>query len=103
MSMNPRRHLDAHLRMYRAMVAGDEATAAATRAFYDEYGAVMDAPAEFYLETLQRVFMEHHLPRGVLTWRGRRVDLSRIERTALLTVEGRSEEHTSELQSRQYL
>jgi poly(3-hydroxybutyrate) depolymerase len=88
MSMNPRRHLGAHLGMYRAMVAGDEATAAATRAFYDEYGAVMDVPAEFYLETLQRVFMEHHLPRGVLTWRGRRVDPSVIEETALLTVEG---------------
>ena len=88
MSMNPRRHLGAHLGMYRAMVAGDEATAAATRAFYDEYGAVMDVPAEFYLETLQRVFMEHELPCGVLTWRGRRVDPSAIEETALLTVEG---------------
>ena len=88
MSMNPRRHLGAHVGMYRAMVAGDEATAAATRAFYDEYNAVMDVPAEFYLETLQRVFMEHHLPRGVLTWRGRRVDPSVIEETALLTVEG---------------
>jgi poly(3-hydroxybutyrate) depolymerase len=88
MSMNPRRHLGAHLGMYRAMVAGDEATAAATRAFYDEYGAVMDVSAEFYLETLQRVFMEHDLPRGVLTWRGRRVDPSAIEETALLTVEG---------------
>jgi poly(3-hydroxybutyrate) depolymerase len=88
MSMNPRRHLGAHLGMYRAMVAGDEATAAATRAFYDEYGAVMDVPAEFYLETLQRVFVEHDLPRGVLTWRGRRVDPSAIEETALLTVEG---------------
>jgi poly(3-hydroxybutyrate) depolymerase len=88
MSMNPRRHLGAHLGMYRAMVAGDEATAAATRAFYDEYGAVMDVPAEFYLETLQRVFMEHDLPRGVLSWRGRRVDPAAIEETALLTVEG---------------
>ena len=88
MSMNPRRHLGAHVGMYRAMVAGDEATAAATRAFYDEYGAVMDVSAEFYLETLQRVFLEHHLPRGVLTWRGRRVDPSAIEETALLTVEG---------------
>ena len=88
MSMNPRRHLNAHLGMYRAMVAGDEATAAGTRAFYDEYGAVMDVPAEFYLETLQRVFMEHDLPRGVLTWRGQRVDPSAIEETALLTVEG---------------
>jgi poly(3-hydroxybutyrate) depolymerase len=95
MSMNPRRHLGAHLGMYRAMVAGDEATAAATRAFYDEYGAVMDVPAEFYLETLQRVFMEHHLPRGLLTWRGRRVDPSAIEETALLTVEGAEDDMCS--------
>jgi poly(3-hydroxybutyrate) depolymerase len=95
MSMNPRRHLDAHLRMYRAMVAGDEATAATTRAFYDEYGAVMDVPAEFYLETLQRVFMEHDLPRGVFTWRGQRVDPSAITDTALLTVEGAQDDMCS--------
>jgi poly(3-hydroxybutyrate) depolymerase len=95
MSMNPRRHLNAHLGMYRAMVAGDEATAAGTRAFYEEYNAVMDVPAEFYLETLQRVFMEHDLPRGVLTWRGRRVDPSAIEHTALLTVEGAQDDMCS--------
>jgi poly(3-hydroxybutyrate) depolymerase len=95
MSMNVRRHVGAHLRMYRAMVAGDEAAAAGTRAFYDEYGAVMDVPAEFYLETLRRVFMEHDLPRGRFTWRGRPVDPSRIERTALLTVEGAQDDMCS--------
>ncbi|PRY48937.1 polyhydroxyalkanoate depolymerase [Geodermatophilus tzadiensis] len=88
MSMNPRRHVRAHLQMYRSMVAGDEAAAATTRAFYEEYGAVMDVPAEFYLETLQRVFMEHDLPRGVFTWRGQPVDPAAITDTALLTVEG---------------
>ena len=93
--MNPRRHLDAHVGMYRAMVGGDEATAAATRAFYDEYNAVMDVPAEFYLETLQHVFMAHDLPRGVLTWRGRRVDPSLIQETALLTVEGAQDDMCS--------
>ena len=95
MSMNPRRHVGAHLRMYRAMVAGDEAAAATTRAFYDEYGAVMDVPAEFYLETLQRVFMEHDLPRGVFTWRGRPVDPAAITDTALLTVEGAQDDMCS--------
>ncbi|SDN75589.1 polyhydroxyalkanoate depolymerase [Geodermatophilus sp. DSM 45219] len=95
MSLNPRRHLGAHVAMYRAMVAGDEATAATTRAFYDEYGAVMDVPAEFYLETLRRVFMEHDLPRGVFTWRGRTVDPSAIEHTALLTVEGAQDDMCS--------
>jgi len=88
MSMNPRRHLKAHVGLYRALVTGDAQKAASTREFYDEYGAVMDVPAEFYLETLQRVFMEHDLPRGTFTWRGRPVDPAAIRDTALLTVEG---------------
>jgi poly(3-hydroxybutyrate) depolymerase len=88
MSMNPRRHVRAQLGMFRALVVGDEEKAAATRSFYEEYGAVMDVPADFYLETLQHVFMEHDLPRGVLTWRGRTVDPGAIRDTTLLTVEG---------------
>ncbi|MGY1806954.1 polyhydroxyalkanoate depolymerase [Blastococcus sp. SYSU D00669] len=95
MSMNPRRHLGAHVRLYRAMVTGDEEQAASIRSFYDEYGAVMDVPAEFYLETLQRVFMEHDLPRGAFTWRGRPVDPSAIRDTALLTVEGAQDDMCS--------
>src|SRR4051812_30576818 len=88
MSLDPRRHVDAYLGLYRALVAGDTAVATRTRAFYDEYGAVMDVPAEFYLETLQRIFKEHDLARGAFTWRGRRVDPADIRETALLTVEG---------------
>jgi poly(3-hydroxybutyrate) depolymerase len=88
MSMNPRRHLIAHVQLYRALVAGDQQKAESIRDFYDEYGAVMDVPAEFYLETVQRVFMDHDLPRGRFTWRGQRVDPSAIRDTALLTVEG---------------
>ena len=88
MSMNPKRHLTAHLGLFRDLAAGRTAEAATTRAFYDEYGAVMDVPAEFYLETLRRIFMEHHLPTGRFTWRGQRVDPAAITRTALLTVEG---------------
>jgi poly(3-hydroxybutyrate) depolymerase len=88
MSMNPRRHVGAHLQLYRDLVEGNTERAAATRAFYDEYGAVMDVPAEFYLETVGRIFQEHHLPTGRLTWRGERVDPSAITRTALLTIEG---------------
>jgi polyhydroxyalkanoate depolymerase len=86
--MNPRRHVGAHVQLYKDLVAGNIERAAATRAFYDEYGAVMDVPAEFYLETVGRIFQEHHLPTGRLTWRGRRVDPAAITRTALLTVEG---------------
>ncbi|MGY1701413.1 polyhydroxyalkanoate depolymerase [Geodermatophilus sp. SYSU D00766] len=92
MSMNPRRHWGAHAQMYRDLVRGDTAAAAATQAFYDEYGAVMDVPAEFYLETVDRIFMRHELPRGRLTWQGRRVDPGAIRRTALLTVEGANDD-----------
>jgi poly(3-hydroxybutyrate) depolymerase len=88
MSMNPRRHVGAHVQLYKDLVAGNAERAAATRAFYDEYGAVMDVPAEFYLETVARIFQEHQLPTGRLTWRGRPVDPAAITRTALLTVEG---------------
>ena len=59
-----------------------------TKAFYDEYFAVLDLTAEFYLETVRRVFQEHALPHGKLTWRSERVDPRAIRRTALLTVEG---------------
>ena len=89
MSLNVRRHVTAHVDLCRALAAGDEETSARIRDFYDEYGAVMDVPAEFYLETLQRIFMDHDLPRGEFTWRGERVDPSDIRATALLTVEAR--------------
>lgn len=92
MSMNPKRHLGAHLRMYRQLAAGDVAAAASTRAFYDEYGAVMDVPAEFYLETVRRVFQCHDFPNGRFTWRGQHVDPGAIRKTALLTVEGANDD-----------
>jgi poly(3-hydroxybutyrate) depolymerase len=95
MSMNTRRHLSSYVALYRALVAGDEATAERIHGFYDEYGAVMDVPAEFYLETLQHVFMEHDLPRGEFCWRGQRVDPSVISRTALLTIEGAEDDMCS--------
>jgi polyhydroxyalkanoate depolymerase len=92
MSMNPKRHLSAHGQLYRDLVVGNTERAAATRAFYDEYGAVMDVPAEFYLETVGRIFQEHHLPTGRLTWRGQPVDPAAITGTALLTVEGENDD-----------
>jgi poly(3-hydroxybutyrate) depolymerase len=88
MSMNPKRHLSAHARLYRDLVAGETEKAATTQAFYDEYGAVMDVPAEFYLETVHRIFQENHLATGRFTWRGTPVDPGVITDTALLTVEG---------------
>jgi polyhydroxyalkanoate depolymerase len=87
-SMNLDRHLSAHRELYRNLVDGDETSAAATEAFYDEYFAVLDLTAEFYLETVEYVFQEHRLARGVLEFQGRLVDPGAIRRTALLTVEG---------------
>jgi len=87
-SMNLDRHVTAHLTQFRNLVGGDESSTEAHRRFYGEYGAVMDLPAEFYLETVQRVFQEHQLPRGVLAWRGQPVRPEAIRRTGLLTVEG---------------
>ena len=88
MGMNLDRHVGAHLRMFEHLVAGDGESAEAHRRFYDEYLAVMDMPAEYFLETVERVFQEHHLPRGLFTHRGAPVDTGAIERTALMTVEG---------------
>ncbi|TAJ83772.1 polyhydroxyalkanoate depolymerase [Reyranella sp.] len=88
MSMNPERHVKAQVDLYKAMANGEHEQAATIKAFYDEYFAVLDLTAEFYLETVQRVFQEHLLARGLLEWNGRRVDPKAIRRTALFTVEG---------------
>ena len=88
MSMNAERHLKAQGDLYRALANGDAAQAATIKAFYDEYFAVLDMAAEFYIETVQRVFQEHLLAKGELDWRGRRVNPRAIRRTALFTVEG---------------
>ena len=88
MSMNKQRHLDAFRNYYVNLVEADHEKTAATRSFYEEYMAVADLPAEFYLETVKLVFQDYALPRGELFWRGRRVDPSAIRRTALITVEG---------------
>jgi poly(3-hydroxybutyrate) depolymerase len=87
-AMNPRRHLDAHVELFEALVAGDRPRARTTRAFYDEYLAVADLPGEIYLETIEKIFRQNLLARGALTWRGRPVRPERITRTGLLTVEG---------------
>ncbi len=88
MTMNLDRHVTAHVDLFNNLVKGDGEHADATRKFYDEYVAVMDLPAEFYLQTIRQVFQEHCLPLGTLESRGRRVDPAAIQRTALLTVEG---------------
>jgi polyhydroxyalkanoate depolymerase len=88
MSMNLDRHLKAHVELFQHLAKGCHAKAAMTKAFYDEYFAVLDMTAEFYLETVRYVFQEYRLARGVLTWHGEPVNPAAIRRTALLTVEG---------------
>jgi poly(3-hydroxybutyrate) depolymerase len=88
MSMNIERHKQQYRDLYRYLVDGDVEKADAIRTFYREYLAVNDLPAEFYLQTVERVFQTCDLARGTLTWRGRRVDPAAIRRTALMTVEG---------------
>jgi poly(3-hydroxybutyrate) depolymerase len=88
MSMNRERHVNAFREYYLNLVAREEDKARTTRTFYEEYMAVADLPAEFYLETVQLIFQDYALPRGELVLDGRRVDCSAIRRTALVTIEG---------------
>ena len=88
LSMNLDRHVSAHWAMFHNLVRGDGESAAETRAFYKEYSSVMDLPADFYLNTIKRVFHDHDLPRGRFRVRGTVVEPASIERTALMTVEG---------------
>ncbi|MDP3823097.1 MAG: polyhydroxyalkanoate depolymerase [Burkholderiales bacterium] len=86
--MNLERHKKSFEDLYRHVREGEFDKAQIIRAFYDEYLAVNDLPADFYLQTVAKVFQTYDLPRGELTWHGRKVDLKAIRRTALLTVEG---------------
>jgi len=88
MSMNVERHLKAHRELYDHLAKGEHEKAEVTKAFYDEYFAVLDLTAEFYLETVRLVFQECALPTGKLEWQGGRVEPRAIKRTMLLTVEG---------------
>jgi poly(3-hydroxybutyrate) depolymerase len=88
MAMNIDRHVKAHRDLYDHLANGDLEKAKVTKAFYDEYFAVLDLAAEFYLETVRLVFQEHALPLGKLTWKGVPVEPRAIRRTMLLTVEG---------------
>ncbi|MGE0338342.1 MAG: polyhydroxyalkanoate depolymerase [Xanthobacteraceae bacterium] len=90
--MNFERHVEAHRELFNHLVDGDGDSAKKHQEFYDEYLAVMDLTAEFYLQTVERVFVNHDLPRGTFRHRGKLVDLSLIRRTALLTVEGENDD-----------
>jgi poly(3-hydroxybutyrate) depolymerase len=86
--------LSAHWEMFNHLVEGDGDSADKHREFYDEYLAVMDLPAEYYLQTLETVFIDYLLPRGLMRHRGRPVDLKAIHRCALMTIEGEKDDIT---------
>jgi poly(3-hydroxybutyrate) depolymerase len=88
MTMNLDRHMDAHRQLFWHLVEGDEESAEKQEVFYDEYMSVMDLTAEFYLQTVDRVFVNHALPNGTYTHRGELVEPGKITRTALMTIEG---------------
>jgi poly(3-hydroxybutyrate) depolymerase len=88
LTMNLGRHIRAHMDLFGHILKGEIDEADANRRFYDEYFSVADLPAEFYLDTVRKVFQEHHLPRGIYTWHGRKVDPRAIRKTSLLTIEG---------------
>jgi poly(3-hydroxybutyrate) depolymerase len=88
MSMNKERHAEQFRKYFAYVATGEDDAARAIREFYEEYLAVCDLSADFYLETVRLVFQEYALARGTLTLRGRKVDPLAIRRTALLTVEG---------------
>jgi poly(3-hydroxybutyrate) depolymerase len=92
MTMNLDRHIGAHRDMFMHLVRGDGDSAQKHREFYDEYLAVMDLAAEFYLQTVDTVFVRHALPKGEMTHRGEPIDPSKIRNVALLTIEGENDD-----------
>ncbi len=93
MLMNLDRHVGAHKDLFMHLVHGDGDSAEKHRAFYDEYLAVMDLTAEFYLQTIDTVFVRQTLPKGKMMHRGRPVDLGEIRSVPLMTIEGRERRH----------
>src|SRR3712207_4708622 len=92
MAMNLDRHVNAHRDMYKHLVQGDGDSAEKHREFYDEYLAVMDLTAEFYLQTVEKVFVNHELPKGDMMHRDKPVDLMSIRRCAIMAVEGEKDD-----------
>ena len=103
MSMNPDRHAGSHWDMFNHLVEGDGESAEKHRRFYDEYMAVMDLTAEFYLQTVDRVFIEHLLPKGKFAHRGHPVDLGAIRHCHLMAIEGEKDDITGIGQTRAVL
>jgi poly(3-hydroxybutyrate) depolymerase len=88
MSMNLSSHMMSHYEMFKHLTIGDDASAQATKDFYDEYRSVCDMTAEFYLQTVEEVFQKHSIPKGEFRHKGELVDIAQITDTALLAIEG---------------
>jgi len=99
-AMNVERHIGEHFKLFQNLVRGDEDSATSHRKFYDEYLSVMDTTAEFYLQTVERIFKNHDLPNGTFTWRGQLVKPQAIKKTALLTIEGELDDISAAGQTR---
>lgn len=94
MTMNLDRHISAHRDLFLHLVRGDGDSAVKHKEFYDEYMAVMDLSAEFYLQTVDTVFIRHALPEGKMSHRGHRIDPGAVSRVALMTIEGERDDIT---------
>ena len=99
-SMNVERHFGEHLKLFQNLVKGDDDSVTSHRKFYDEYLSVMDTTAEFYLQTVERVFQKHDLPNGTFMWHGKTVKPEAIRKTALLTIEGELDDISAPGQTR---
>jgi poly(3-hydroxybutyrate) depolymerase len=94
MAMNLDRHMNAHKELFINLVRGDGDSIEKHKEFYDEYLAVMDLAAEYYLQTVDQVFVKHRLPKGEMFHRGQLIDLTAIRRTAIMTIEGEKDDIT---------
>ena len=92
MTMNLDRHREAHWKLFDHLVDGDDDSVAQHEKFYDEYLAVMDLPAEFYLQTIETAFQSHALPMGTIMHRNEHVDCSKIRHTSIITIEGENDD-----------
>jgi poly(3-hydroxybutyrate) depolymerase len=89
--LNPKPHVRQYYNFVRNSLAGDDEALQKFRDFYDEYFAVLDMTEAFYLDTLQKVFIEHHIPTGQMTYEGELVDFAAVDNLSLLTVEGEND------------
>ncbi len=95
MSMNMKSHMEKHIQFFKDIVQGNADDADKHRDFYDEYMAVLDMDADFYMETMDRIFLDQHLPKGIMQYQGKTVSCSDITDVAILTLEGEQDDMIS--------